>query len=419
MNALYRLGNQAERLMQLPFLNQLFALAGTLLVCTVFYFIYQSFHLFDWGHPFTKVMCFAIATAMIVRVYLRNKHTDIETQQSVSVFEGIAAVALISLALAQFAPNYMARMKDGPWVDIGYTTQNSAIMLFKDGENPYEATNINVRPELANEHRGFHYGPAMLVAYAASAYWPNVGYKVTSYVFFILTLGTMIMLYQAMCGHREYKHHQIASALLLVALYLMPERFWMEVFQQGANDIMAISLLLLGLLLFHHRWLFFAGFLFGFSFAAKFSPAVFLIFLFLRRDISWKFIIGGILGATPLWVFLAWNPMALIENVFILRATLGYDSTSLYSITPTEIHFLFPWIQLLAVIYFVKINFTEKFDLEKTLLHFTILLVIIEVTFKELHANHLIWFYPLFALLAVKNRHSLLSSLPFSPRPKY
>lgn len=42
------------------------------------------------------------------------------------------------------------------------------------------------------------------------------------------------------------------------------------------------------------------------------------------------------------------------------------------------------------------------------MMQFMLLLILVEVTFKEIHANHLIWFYPLFAYIAAKHRGKLI-----------
>lgn len=319
-------------------------------------------------------------------------------------------LAVIAWIVSGYAPRYLSQLGKGPRVDIGYTTQNAAHLLFVEGKNPYRSETINVRPELMPEHRGFHYGPGMLIGYFFSAVIPNIGFKVTNLLFFLLTLPAIVMLAD---HHDQPVWRRARSALFAMAIFLLPERLWYETFLQGANDIFPVLLLLYGLLMVKYEKWFSAGIFMGFSFATKFSPAAFLLVLFLRMDLKRNFLLGCAVGALPLWVFFVWDFSALLQNVFILRFNLGYDSTSLYSITPAELHYLFPLIQMSAVVYVLICNFRRKIELDRSILQFTLLLILVEVTYKEIHANHLIWFYPFFAYLATKQREKLVA-LPLS-----
>lgn len=383
------------------------ALFSTLLVGGFFYYIYTLFQQYDWGHPFTKLMCFAAVFLLLIFLYQKKKN-DIDTGNAIAKLELLLALGALVWIIVIMSPKYLTQLSQGPGVDIGYTTQNSAIVLFREHKNPYMSETINIRPELEPKYRGFHYGPGMLIGYVASAYVPNIGYKITNLVFLV---GTIVALLLLIDGSRRQgvNYWQRASAMAIVlSLFLLPERLWYELFQQGANDIFPIMLLLLGLVFVQRGYWVWAGIFMGFSFATKFSPAAFLLVLFLRKDIKLNFLIGCCIGASPLMVFMLWDYQSLINNVFILRFTLGYDATSLYSITPAALHYLFPLSQVVALVILMKVNVTRQLEIDRLILHFTLLLIVIGVTFKEVHANHLIWFYPLFAYLATRYRYQLI-----------
>ncbi|WP_028023362.1 glycosyltransferase family 87 protein [Enterovibrio calviensis] len=374
------------------------------------YCIYRLFQTYDWGQPFTKFLCFSGLFALVLVLFRHREQTD-DVGNPILILESLFAALVLVLIFARMVPAYGDFLFAAPTVDIGYTTEHAAKLLFIQGENPYLSQSINIRPELAPEHRGFHYGPGMILGYAAAAYFPGIGYKLTSLVFLAITaiaLCSLVAGCLASKSQNETNSWQVRSAVLAsMVLLFLPERLWYEVLQVGANDIYPVALLLLGLVCVQKEKWVLAGVLMGLSFATKFSPAAFLLAMFLRKDIRLNFLIGCAIGASPLLVFLAWDHQSLIENVFILRFGLNFDSTSLYSITPEVLHVLFPLTQLCALIYFLVRNATRTLSIEETVVCFTLLLIIIEVTFKEIHANHLIWFYPLIALIVALYRHKL------------
>ncbi len=391
------------------------AILSTCLLISIFNYLYTLLQAHDWGQAFTKLLCFSAFFSLLFVIYKSKCRISFGGEMAYKL-ESLLALLVLIFIIFIISPKYLTQLQDGPRVDIGYTTQNSAIMLFRDGKNPYMSETINVRNELKPEHRGFHYGPGMLIGYVGSFIAPNVGYKISNLIFL---LGTIVALVVLIDGARETNAniwHRFSDGCIVIGLFLLPERLWYEVFAQGANDIFPIMLLLVGLVFVQKGFLLWAGGAMGFSFVTKFSPAVFLLVLFLRRDISMKFLIGCTVGTLPLMVFLVWDFKSVVENVFILRFNLGYDSTSLYSITPRALHYIFPLIQVLAVLYFLKKNMNKHLGVDALIFCFTSLLIIIEVTFKEIHANHLIWFYPLFAYLAARYRHRLLPQLVSNKR---
>ncbi|CZF78302.1 hypothetical protein GCE9029_00757 [Grimontia celer] len=386
-------------------LNLTLAASSVLFSVVFIYCIYRLFQTYDWGQPFTKFLCFSGLFALCLTLFRHRQQTQ-SLPNFLFIGEALFASLVVIAIFYRMLNGYGDALFTAPTVDIGYTTEHAARLLFLQGENPYLSQEINIRPELAAEHRGFHYGPAMLLGYAPSAFFPGVGYKVMSMVFLAIAAISMCMLIVGnMKGQSRW---QVRSTVLIaLMLFFLPERLWYEVFQVGANDIYPVSLLLLGMVFAQRdKWLW-AGILMGLSFATKFSPAAFLLAMFLRKDIRMTFLAGCVIGVTPMMAFLVWDYQSLMENVFFLRFGLNYDSTSLYSITPPVLHVLFPLAQLSALVYLLVRNFGRTLSTEETLVCFTLLLIIIEVTFKEIHANHLIWFYPLIAFIVATYRHKL------------
>lgn len=375
------------------------------------YFIYRLFQTYDWGHSFTKFLCFSGLFALILMLF-KHRHQQDDIGNILLITECLLALAGLAFILVRMIPVYGEFIFVPPTVDIGYTTEHAAKQFFLFGQNPYLSQDINVRPELAPKHRGFHYGPGMLLGYAPAAFFPDIGYKAMSLLYFIIASISLSML--VFNNIKKKGCWQVISTILItLVLFLLPERLWYEVFKVGANDIYPVALLLLGIVCVQKEQWLFAGILIGLSIASKFSPAAFLLIMFLRKDIQRNFFIGCVLGIMPLIVFLAWDYHAIMANVFILRMSLEFDSTSLYSITPDTLHVLFPLVQFCAVLYFIVRNVNRTLYSEEILVCFTLLLIVIEVSFQEMHANHLIWFYPFIAFIVGTHRHRLFLTKGF------
>ncbi|MFI5394446.1 MAG: glycosyltransferase 87 family protein [Candidatus Binatia bacterium] len=389
--------------------NGLREIASTCLVGSFLYYIYTLLDQYDWGQPFAKLICFSACFAMFVALH-RSKNAQPSASKFYHGLEFLLAVAALVWIIAVMAPRYLTHLENGPRVDIGSTTQNSAILLFRNGEDPYASQIINAKRGLTPEHRGFPYGPGMLLGYALSSIAPGIGYNITSLVYLLATLVTLVLLIDDVRPSGTDVWQRLSGGFIVAGLLLLPERLWYELFRQGANDIFPIMLLLIGLLLVQKKLWFWAGVAMGFSFATKFSPAAFLLVLFLRRDIRPRFLRGCCIGLIPLAAFMLWDYKGVMNNVFMVHFEIRYDSTSLYSITPQALHYLFPAAQLAAILVLLKKNFNRALDFDLLVLHFTLLLIIIEVTYKEIHGNHQIWFFPLFAYLATRYRHQLVPS---------
>jgi hypothetical protein len=186
---------------------------------------------------------------------------------------------------------------------------------------------------------------------------------------------------------------------------VIPERAWYEITVQGSTDVLPALLILLSLYSVDRKSMMAAGIFASLSFSAKFSPALFFIALFIRRDLDFRFLGGLALGVLPMVVHLAWSGMPMINNVFLFHAMKPFDSTSLYSIAPGGMHFIFPALQMSALLFFILLNFNRELEVRSLAVSYTLLLIVIEMMFKEVHCNHIIWFIPMLALIFSWYRH--------------
>ena len=204
--------------------------------------------------------------------------------------------------------------------------------------------------------------------------------------------------------------------VLLRAGILLLDRIGYELFHQGVIDIFPITLILFSLLCVGHRAWFIAGLLAGVSFSAKFSPGVFYLALFLKRERVPRFFAGVACGLLPMAVFLAWDAGPLVRNYLGFHLLKGYDSTSLYSITPPALHLLFPLAQLVAAACILAGNYGDRIEPRSLVYRLLLLILVFVATYKEVHQNHLIWFIPLAALHLGVNRQGFVPGVLWAAR---
>ncbi len=372
--------------------------------------LYTLLHQYDWGHPFIKLFCFAAAFVLIV--FLRGRAQLPDPPPGLVRVERVVWPIVLVCIIVSYGNTYGPEVVHPPRVDIGYTTVNAASMLFNQGKNPYSSQDINRQRELRPQYRGFHYGPLMLLGYWPSVLSPGLGYKLASVTYLLASVFLVCLLASA---PKELGAHRLATLTFVLCLFLLSERFWYEILTQGANDVLPVALLLASLLALKGRRYFLTGLMLGLSFAAKFSPAIFLLIALLRRNLQVSIVKGFGLGLLPLLAFALWDPKGVFNNVFWVRFTVPYDSTSLYSEIHPALHFIFPLLLLAAVVYSLYRNSRIPLEYENVLTSFTLLLIVGEVTFRQIHANHLIWFYPLFALTLGMHRYQLFAQRELTP----
>lgn len=376
-------------------------LASTLVLLAFLGVIYWIFNEYDWNFPFYKLYCF---TALFVAVagfqFLRFRRDVPSTVLWAEV--GMLAVILLGIFFVQFR-EYRIWLFEPPVSDIGYTTVHAVNLVVHQRENPYSRSDVNyLRKDLEPGYRGFHYGPMMIIGYLPVAVFPHAGYKITSLFYVLISVLLLIFL---VISPEESWPERLAKILFVLTAYFLAKRFWIEILVEGANDIFHVMLILAALLALKKDRVFWVGVFTGLSFASKFSPALFMMpFMPYRQRNYW---LGLGVGFLPFVPFLFWDYAGLWRNAFWLRVIIPSDHTSLYWLTPVEHRWIYGAILLTAYLIAVSWALFRKFEYASVLVGFTLLLIVADITQKQVHGNHLIWFYPLFAILFMGFRERL------------
>jgi hypothetical protein len=372
----------------LRFLAQI---ASPLVLLGCYAYVFRLFDRYDWEQPFTKLLCFG---ALFLGIHLLSrKASGPPVSRWVYVVETAALCVVLVFVAGSAIDAHGEWFSRPPRVDVGYVTQDAAQMFFGEFENPYSSKTLN--DLYGNEDfAGFKYGPVLLLAYWPSVLLPDSGFDLANGLYLILTAVILFWLSYDLFPTRLAR---VATCLFILCALLVPRRMWYELFVQGVVDLFAVLPILAALLCVKHRRWFLAGLATGLCFSAKFGLAIFGLF-FIRRDLKPSYFWGGLLGLLPLAGFLLWDYEALLNNYFLVKFTKDFDSTSLHSISPAEVHFLFPAIQLIAVVWVVLRNFNRPIEYRSIAVQYTLLLLVFDVTYKQMHLNHLLWFIPLCAL---------------------
>lgn len=383
------------------FRHPLLYLLSPLIVLGFFDYVFRLLHTYEWEQPFARLICFSALFGGVT--YLTRRRKDFFPPRYVYVIELLACGGLLLSLLWSLGLRYYSHLWDPPAVDIGAMTQEAAKMLFTHFQNPYQSPTLNVLLPQPG-YGGFKYGPVMILGYLPSAFFPQSGYKMMSALYLLLSLACLGYLsWQRGCVLAR----NLATVVFVITLALIPERVGHELFEVGVNDILPVFLLLLSMVFLKRNNDFWAGLFAGLSFSAKFSPALFFIALLVRKEFRGKFFLGVGVGVLPNLLFLAWDYGSFLRNVFLFNAVKTYDSTSLYSITPKRLHFVFNLIQLGACLGFFAKNIFKRLELMELTTSFILLLTIIEATYRQVHGNHLIWFISFLALILGVNRYNV------------
>lgn len=349
-----------------------------------------------WRSPAVKILTFAGLAGLAVALHRRPRPSGAPPALEARIFAG-AALLLLGVGSVLHGPEFAKP----PQVDIGWTTRDAVRIVFLEQENPYERTTLNPHGT-EPRFRGYHYGPGMFVGYWPAAVWADAGVKIAN-AFYLLLL--LVALWWVADPDRLGPTERWAAAGFAAALVLSLERVvWFELFTQGITDLFPVALLVLALgCVGRDRWAA-AGALVGLSFAAKVAPACFFLLLFLRRTTPPRFFLGAALGALPLLPFLVSNARALGSNTLVWHATKAFNDTSLLSITPAAIHWVFPILLVLAAVAMVAANLRRRIEVRPLALQLLLLMGAAQFSSRELHRNHIFWFVPVAALILAWNR---------------
>lgn len=380
-------------------------IGSSLLILSALYYLYGVMPSNDWQPNLEKFIVFFVFFAGIVIFEFNRFHR--KAPKGALLAESAILLILLSYFLISYTSKHAPTGFGPPVADYGFMVVDAVKMLFVDHQNPYASTTISpIKDIFTEEYRGFYYGPLMMVGYLPTLYSPAAGYKVMS-LFYMLLSGVLLAF--LVFDREDAWQTNLANILFVETAFFLPERMWIELFFRGAHDYFPVSILLAGLLALKKEKIFLAGLLVGLSFSAKFAPALFLLPFLPYRDR--KIWLGLFLGLMPHIPFFLWDPPAFIRNVFLVRIIMPHDGSSFRWLLPAQYHWWLPTTLILAVLFSFYQNFRKPLAYGTVIYGFTLLLIIGETTFKQVHLNHLIWFFPMFALLATAYRDRLFGSI--------
>jgi len=405
-------GNNANGVQSAKVKSIVIHTSTSLFLLSALYALYWTLKEYDWGEPYVKLLCFSIIFLLILVLQVFRRSTTVDTQ-AFWLESAILTLVLISV-VAVYANRHGAGIFTKPVADIGFHTVDAAELLFVQHKNPYSSRDLSPLTEYAPEFRGFYYGPFMLVAYAPAVIFPDNGFKAASLFYVLLTA----ILAGWLVWNSGFTRNQGLAAILFVQTALfIPEKFWTEILSQGVTDIFPIMLVLASLLFLNKGKYFWAAVFTGLSISTKFAPALFLVPFLPWRSRGCR--IGFLVGLIPLYPFLYWDFSGLFRNFFWMRFVMRPDSTSLYTVLPVWLHWLMPVTLLSGFVLGLIWNYFRPIAYWPATVCFTLLLIIAQLTAKEIHGNHLVWFFPLIAIIFTDGRERLANFvsriLPFHP----
>lgn len=384
------------------FSQAIYHLASPLLILLFISYLARHYHA-HYTSPFIKVSIFLILLALVSLLSKNGK--GVMPNRRTLWAEYVLLLFLLFPVFDHALTEYGPRFSRGPTVDYGYITVKAAKLFFISHLNPYsEVVRQNKNPAF----RGYERGPLTFIVYGASAYYPPVSYKITTLVLLLLVMIAIGILTRRPHAPPPFN----LSTLLFAFILLIAHDISLKIlFVNGAMDLVPTLLVLLSFIFIRYQKWLPAGVSAGLAFAAKFAPPILLILLLIRRDFKTRFFIGAAFGLLPLLAFLIWDPLSFINNNFLFHFSKPGNSTSLYSITPSDLHYLFPVIQAAAVLYFWLINLLQPVKLSRLIRHFVILLLLLNASYTQIHANHLVVLLPFIAVIMSSYRYNLLPNL--------
>lgn len=380
-------------------------LTSSLSVLGAMFYLYGIMPDQDWQPNLEKFLVFLVFFAAIAGFeYLGFRR---ESPRSALWAEFAILVVIFVTLFYTHGGKWVPDGFNPPVADYGFMVVDATKLLFVEHQNPYSSQTISpIRDILTAEYRGYYYGPLTMIGYLPSLWWPYSGYKIAG-VFFLIVCA--ILLAFLVIEPDEPLSVRLANIAFVETAFFLPERMWIELFSRGSHDFMPVAFILAALLALKKDAYFWVGLLAGLSFSTKFSPALFLLpFLPIRQKKMW---IGLAIGMAPQIPFLLWDFTGYFNNVFLVRFIMPSDGSSLRYFIKPEHYWWLPACVIVGMALSFYRNLRKQLEYRTVLVGFTLLLIVGEVTFKQVHLNHLVWFFPMFALIFTYNRERLFGFL--------
>lgn len=377
-------------------MGDLLAVISSISLLLLVWCAYETFATVVFFWPLLKLVGYWTIVILLVSLSHRG---EVARPSTIALGAEISVVLLLVLIAQQISVANLPRPLFSPAVlDIGTLVEMAIRNFFVLHENPYKPSEIGRWSSFPGV--AFMYGPMMLFGYFPALYGP-FWFKVCSCVYIA---GILLLTGRFAARGVQGIVPKIAAIVFATAIVIMPRALLNDV-SMGINDHLPVFLVLASLSLLQMRKSGIAGFLAGLSLSAKFSPAAFLIILMIRRKFPFRFFVGVALGCLPMVPFFLWDPARFWYDVVYFHFVKGGTPTSIFTITPPELHYLIRSARLVCVTIFVARNFFKDIDVESLMYEFTLMAIIINSLHIEMHSNYLVWVLPTSAVLFSRYRY--------------
>ena len=350
------------------------------LAAAAFWLAVGLVQIFNWGEagPWKGLVLLALLLgAFLILHALRDAEPE-------AAPPGKALIALvIVLALGELAYGGL-RLAHPRLIDMATTTLAAGQAMLAGG-NPYT---LPIDPELGGQFQGYKYLPVMPAVYLPLGLLLGPrGVLVTN---MILQAGCVALMLRLGRGRAGY-----TAAALYLALPLVAQ----QLFAKGSTDLAAVLPLLAAFALTEKRP-FASGICVGLSISAKLFPGLVFVPCLLPRDggalrhYRWG-IIAGLLPALP---YLAADPKAFADNIFVFNALRPPDTTSWLAFAPDG-------AALLAKAAFIALFAAASFyvwrrqpPLMARCAIGAALTIAVILAAPSAHHNYMLWWLPFYAL---------------------
>jgi uncharacterized membrane protein len=235
----------------------------------------------------------------------------------------------------------------------------------------------------------------MLLGYALTLPFPEFGLVYTN----VALAGVMFLSLTLLTRPRLSDESWFCNAVLACLLLWVIPQFRFQLFVRAAPDPLPTALILLALVAVDRALWFRAGVTAGLAFSAKFAPAIFLLLLLTRKDMSRRFFVGVAIGTSILIPFLWHDSHALWMNSIWFHFFKPSARTSIYPYLPTYMHLFMRCIFGSLVLLVLLRSWLKPLEVRELTFSLLCIMTIAELGSNEVHLNHFVWFMPLFVLL--------------------
>ena len=217
-----------------------------------------------------------------------------------------------------------------------------------------------------------------------------------------LYVGNAVLLtaLASLCFLLVLREGRATWALCAAATLLLPPFVYRELFVQGINDPVSLTLLLGALVAVSADDSLVGGLLLGLSMASKTLPGLFVVPLLLGHARRLRILAGISLGLACFLPYLWATPRELVANLVIFNMKRPPDCTSLLFFLPSELRL---WVGALGPIGMLAVvwRYHRGDRTMPRLLNATALMIVLFLaTGKIIHQNYVVWLVP-FAGLAL------------------